>query len=206
MDVTMQARSEHFTALASLGIKRHYRADTVILYEGDSGDALYLLLTGQVRIYSQSVTGKILTHGTISAGQYFGEMALDGGQRSASVQAMEDCECVLVPNAQVLLFASAQSDFATHLLHTVIGRARSTTEAAKNMALLDVYARLWKALDHAFETCHDVCTLTHKQLADQIGASREMVSKLIKDLERGGYVQSLHRRELKRLQKIPMRW
>jgi CRP/FNR family transcriptional regulator, cyclic AMP receptor protein len=178
----------------------------VILHEGEAGDSLYLLLKGNVLIYSQSASGKVLTHGTITSGHYFGEMSLDGGKRSASVQAITDCECVLIPNAQVLAFAQKHVDFGTHLLQTVIDRARSSTEAAKNMALSDVYERLSKALHRAFEAGEGVCALTHQQMADQIGASREMVSKLIKDLERGGYVAALHRREIKRLKKIPPRW
>ena len=196
----------HFVALSERGAHRQFRAKTVILHEGDTGDALYLLLEGSVHIYSQSASGKTLTHSTISAGHYFGEMSLDGGKRSASVEAITDCECVVIPNAQVLAFANQHPDFSVHLLETVIARARSSTEAAKNMALSDVYERLSKVLHTAFASGAGVCMLTHQQIADQIGASREMVSKLIKDLERGGYVDTQKRRHIEQLKKIPLRW
>jgi CRP/FNR family transcriptional regulator, cyclic AMP receptor protein len=196
----------YLEALIQVGIKRQFRTKAVIVKEGDEADVFYILLKGVVQTYSQSVTGKVLTHSTITEGHYFGEMALDGGKRSASVQALEDCECVLVPNTKVLDFASKNLEFATHLLHTVIARARSSTEAAKNMALSDVYKRLWLVLSDEFKTNDGICTLTHQRIADQIGASREMVSRLLKDLALGGYIQSIQRQQIQQLKKIPMRW
>jgi CRP/FNR family cyclic AMP-dependent transcriptional regulator len=196
----------YLPSLAALGVHHQFRKAAIILNEGDKGDALYLLLSGSARSFTASSSGKILSYNTISSGQYFGEMALDGGKRSASVQAVTDCECVLVPNAQVLLYAREHPDFAADLLQTVIHRARLATDSAKSMALSDVYERLWKVMHQEFDDYQGICTLTHAQMAAQIGASREMVSKLIKDLVRGGYVAALRRREIKQLKKIPLHW
>jgi CRP/FNR family transcriptional regulator, cyclic AMP receptor protein len=74
------------------------------------------------------------------------------------------------------------------------------------MALSDVYERLWRVMHQEFEVNEGICTLTHLDMAGRIGASREMVSKLIKDLERGGYVEAIQRRQIRQIQKIPMRW
>ena len=199
-------------SLIALGAERSFRRAALILNEGETGDAMYFLLKGRVRIFGSSPTGKEITYGTIDAGAYFGEMALDGGSRSASVEALEPCVCSVVPNAQVLSFMRANSDFAVELLHTLTERARKATAAARDMALLDVYARLAQTLSRLAVAEGDDGSvrsiknpITHSELAAFVGASREMVSKLMKDLERGGYIQ-VDNRYIKLLKKLPARW
>jgi CRP/FNR family cyclic AMP-dependent transcriptional regulator len=191
--------------LAQFGTLRQYRQGALILNEGEAGDALYVLLKGSVRTFAISPHGKELTYETITEGHYFGEMALDGGVRSASVEAITDCTCAVVPNAQVMAFGQQHPDFAVHLLHAVIGRARRATQAARDMALLDVYPRLAQALNRDFLLQDGKSTQTHARLAAQIGASRDMVSKLIKDLVRGQYL-SLDQRVIVQLKKLPTKW
>jgi len=201
----MSTISPHFSELSKLGIARQYRSGATILKEGDIGDAVYLLVRGEVRTLSKSLSGKEIVYNIIQAGHYFGEMALDGGVRSASAEALTDCECIAVPNPQVLAYARDNSDFALDLLNTAIARARSATKAAHDLALLEVYPRLVSTLNQTFAHQGETCQITHAQLATQIGASREMVSKLIKDLVRGGYVQ-MKNRSLQRIKKLPARW
>jgi CRP/FNR family transcriptional regulator, cyclic AMP receptor protein len=199
--------------LADLGVQRSYRKGAVILNDGEVGDAVYILIQGRVRVFGSAPSGKEITYGIIEAGEYFGEMALDGGTRAATIEAMEPCLCSVVPNAQVLAFMRDHSDFAVELLHKAIGRARSATSAARDMALLDVYERLAQNLTRAAnatsensafpKTIEDL--VTHAEIASQIGASREMVSKLMKDLERGGYVAVVNR-QITVLKKLPARW
>jgi CRP/FNR family transcriptional regulator, cyclic AMP receptor protein len=199
--------------LADLGVQRSYRKGAVILNDGEVGDAVYILIQGRVRVFGSAPSGKEITYGIIEAGEYFGEMALDGGTRAATIEAMEPCLCSVVPNAQVLAFMRDHSDFSVELLHKAIGRARSATSAARDMALLDVYERLAQNLTRAAnatsensafpKTIEDL--VTHAEIASQIGASREMVSKLMKDLERGGYVAVVNR-QITVLKKLPARW
>jgi CRP/FNR family transcriptional regulator, cyclic AMP receptor protein len=199
--------------LADLGVQRSYRKGAVILNDGEVGDAVYILIQGRVRVFGAAPTGKEITYGNIEAGEYFGEMALDGGTRSASVEALEPCLCSVVPNAHVLAFIRDHSDFAVDLLHKAIGRARSATGAARDMALLDVYERLAQSLNRLADITPEDATfpktivdlITHAEIASQIGASREMVSKLMKDLERGGYV-AVENRQITILKKLPARW
>ena len=199
--------------LADLGVQRSYRKGAVILNDNEVGDAVYILIQGRVRVYGAAASGKEITYGTIEAGEYFGEMALDGGTRSATIEAMEPCLCSVVPNAQVLAFMRDHSNFAVDLLHKAIGRARSATSAARDMALLDVYERLAQSLnrlaginpdDNGFPRAIETI-ITHAEIAAQIGASREMVSKLMKDLERGGYI-AVENRQITLLKKLPARW
>ena len=199
--------------LADLGVQRSFRKGAVILNDSEVGDAVYILIQGRVRVFGAAPTGKEITYGIIGAGEYFGEMALDGGTRSASIEAMEPCLCSVVPNAHVLAFMRDHSEFAVELLHKAIGRARSATGAARDMALLDVYERLAQGLNRlASITPEDSAMpktienlITHAEIASNIGASREMVSKLMKDLERGGYI-AVENRQITLLKKLPARW
>lgn len=205
--------SVELQTLADLGVQRSYRKGAVILNDGETGDAVYILIQGRVRVYGSATTGKEITYGMIESGDYFGEMALDGGSRSASVEALEPCLCSVVPNAHVLAYLHDHSTFAVELLHKAIGRARTATLAARDMALLDVYERLAQALSRLAHVSLDDASsvktieelITHAELASLIGASREMVSKLMKDLERGGYIR-IENRQITLLKKLPARW
>jgi len=196
--------------LAARGIVRNYRKNTIILNEGEPGDSLFVLLQGQVKVYATDENGREITYGTIQAGDYFGEMSLDGGPRSASVMTLEPCLCVLVTRAAVQQHLAEAPEFALQLVTKVIRRARSATETARQMALLDVYGRVIHTLEGqcgpaTMQTPVQLTQITHQQIASRVGASREMVSRLLKDLEKGGYVElGIKRITLKR--KLPARW
>jgi CRP/FNR family transcriptional regulator, cyclic AMP receptor protein len=198
--------------LADFGVQRSYRKGAIIVNEDELGDSMYILLQGRVRVFGAATNGKEITFGTILTGDFFGEMSLDGGSRSASVEALEPCLCAVVPNSQILAFARDQSEFAITLIQTTILRARAATQAARDLALLDVYERLAQTLNHLAKVSTTDNTpktiaplITHAELAAHVGASREMVSKLMKDLERGGYVQ-VNTRQITLLKKLPARW
>jgi len=196
--------------LAARGIPRSYRKNTVILNEGELGDSLFVLLQGEVKVYATDENGREITYGTIASGDYFGEMSLDGGPRSASVMTLDACVCAMVSRASVQQHLAEEPDFAMQLVAQVIRRARSATETARQMALMDVYGRVI----HTLEGQHGPATgqapvqltqITHQQIASRVGASREMVSRLLKDLEKGGYVElGIKRITLKK--KLPARW
>jgi CRP/FNR family transcriptional regulator, cyclic AMP receptor protein len=198
--------------VADLGVQRSYRKGAIIVNEGEIGDSLFILIQGRVRAFSADAGDKEITLGTILAGDFFGEMSLDGGARSATVEALEPCLCAVVPMEHVLSFVRENSEFAVTLLHKTIVRARAATQAARDMALLDVYERLAQTLNHLGKvTAEDNSPKTidplisHAELAAHVGASREMVSKLMKDLERGGYIQ-VNTRQITLLKKLPAKW
>lgn len=196
--------------LAARGIVRNYRKNTIILNEGEPGDSLFVLLQGQVKVYATDENGREITYGTIEAGDYFGEMSLDGGSRSASVMTLDNCLCALVSRAAVQQHLAEEPQFALQLVTQVIRRARSATETARQMALLDVYGRVIHTLEgQQGPATHQspvlLTQITHQQIASRVGASREMVSRLLKDLEKGGYVElGIKRITLKK--KLPARW
>jgi len=204
------ALSPALRSLALRGIFRKYRKSTIIINEGEIGDSLFVLLDGQVKVFASDADGRELTYGVIHAGDYFAEMWLDGGPRSASVVTLEPCTCSIISRDALREHLTAEPEFALDLVARVIRRARAATETARNMALLDVYGRLVAALesDHGpagADTPVLLQDLTHQALASRVGASREMVSRLLKDLERGGYIElGVKRITLKK--KLPARW
>jgi CRP/FNR family transcriptional regulator, cyclic AMP receptor protein len=189
--------------LVERGVEKRFRKGSIIIHEGDAGDTIYIVLTGQLRAFSESADGKApkeITYGTYGAGDYVGEMSLDGGARSASVEATQATTCAVINRETLRQFIAAEPDFAFELMARIIRRARMATLSAKKLALFDTYARLADALMQLAEP-EDTAGVrylpkgtTHAQLAAHIGASREMVSRLLKDLERGSYVQMDGRR------------
>lgn len=196
--------------LAARGILRSYRKNSIVLNEGDTGDSLFVVLQGQVKVYATDENGREITYGTIGAGDYFGEMSLDGDVRSASVMTLEPTLCSLVSRAHVQQHLAEEPDFALQLVTQVIRRARAATETARQMALLDVYGRVIHTLEGeqgpaSSQSPVQLTQITHQQIASRVGASREMVSRLLKDLEKGGYVElGIKRITLKK--KLPARW
>jgi CRP/FNR family transcriptional regulator, cyclic AMP receptor protein len=191
--------------LAEQGTQESFKKGDLIFKDGDVGDVIYILLEGRVRAFGSSLSGKEITYGYVEAGEYFGELSLDGGRRSASIEAIQDSVCAKVTNAQVKAFMQDQPKFATEMLHTVIRRARQSTDNARNIALLDVYSRLKHIIEKITPEVAVTINITHQELAADVGASREMVSKLLKDLEIGGYI-SFKSRKLNRLKALPVRW
>jgi len=182
-------------ALAARGVPRSYRKGTLIIEEGSHGDTLYLLLAGRVKAFSSDARGREVVYGVYGPGDYFGEMSLDGGPRSASVMAETACTCAVIARQTLREHIKAQPEFAFELIERVIRRARLATQSARSMALLDAYGRLVGLLQSLAQPQPDRTALvaprpTHAQIAGRIGCSREMVSRLMKDLARGGYIDT----------------
>lgn len=199
-------------ALAMRGVVRSYPKKAVVINEAEIGDSLFVVLKGSVKVFSMDESGREITFGRIYAGDYFGEMSLDGGPRSASVITVEPCTCAVVNRTEVGEHLASAPEFALSLVMRVIRRARDATEAARNMALLDVYGRLIAVLEKqdgltTSTTAAGVTleAITHQEIASRVGASREMVSRLLKDLEKGGYIE-METKRITLLKKLPQRW
>ncbi|MBA3592618.1 MAG: Crp/Fnr family transcriptional regulator [Polaromonas sp.] len=200
-------------SLARRGVQRTYRKNAVLINEGEAGDSLFVLLKGSVKVFAMDESGREITYGTVYAGDYFGEMSLDGGPRSASVMTLEPCTCSVLSRTDVSEHLAEEPEFAINLVVQVIRRARAATETARNMALLDVYGRLVALLEERRGDAEAEGTaspamlesITHQDIANRVGASREMVSRLLKDLEKGGYIE-LGIRRITLLKKLPSRW
>ena len=205
LDPELMALPPPLRLLAARGVSRTYRRGVVLIEEGSVGDNLYLIVSGSLRAYSSDARGREITYGVYGPGEYVGEMSLDGGPRSASVITEESCRLVMVTRASLLTHISDHPEFAFELLTKVIRRARAATLSTKQLALNDVYGRLRNLVE---ETTGDgrQLELTHQGMAQRLGCSREMVSKLVKDLELGGYLRRVSAGRYQRLKNLPARW
>jgi CRP/FNR family transcriptional regulator, cyclic AMP receptor protein len=172
---------------------RRFNKGVLLIQEGETDDRIYILVEGKMRAFAQSADDKEVTYGLYGPIDIFGELALDGGPRSASMIAAEDCKCSVLTCAQLESYMAANPLFTSALLKRVIERTRQVTHAAKSLALLDVYGRLRDfLLRHSTEDALGYRTveekLTQQDIAYRIGSSREMVARLLKDLEKGGYL------------------
>ncbi len=203
--------SDALVALAERGEQRRYRKGTLLIQEGDQGDTLFIIHSGRLRVYSAGDNDREITFGVYGPGEYLGEMSLDGGPRSASVITLETSVCTVIARRTLERFIAERPEFAFELLAKVIRRARSATLSARQLALNDVYGRL-KALLAGLAQVQDDGTqrvadrLTHQEMANRLGCSREMVSRLMKDLERGGYVTVNDQHQFVLNKPLPQRW
>ncbi|MFT3818551.1 MAG: Crp/Fnr family transcriptional regulator [Rubrivivax sp.] len=204
--------SDDVRALARRGELVRYAKGAVLIQEGSHGDTIFIVLAGRLRAYGSHLANeREITHGTYGPGEYVGEMSLDGGPRSASVAALEPTICSMVTRRTLEAHLAERPAFAFELLAKVIRRARAATLSAKSMALNDVYGRLKMLLEASAEPQPDGTRrlterLTHLELANRVGCSREMITRQLNDLQQGGYVGLEGRGLLMLLKPLPPRW
>lgn len=195
--------------LSPNGVIRSFPKGAVLVNEGDGTDSLYVLLSGRVKAFLSHEDGKEVVLNTIGVGDYFGEMVLDGGPRSASIMALEPCRVYLIPRADVEDLLERNPAFARDLMTRLIGRVRSLTERVKDLTLNDVYGRFVKFVDENAVERDGLRVvperLTQHDIAARIGGSREMVSRIVKDLAAGGYI-SIDDKHVTVHRRLPAKW
>jgi CRP/FNR family transcriptional regulator, cyclic AMP receptor protein len=200
---------ETLRSITASGVVRTFPRNTVLINEGDVGDALFVVLSGRVKIFSSNEAGREFVIDFHGPGEYVGEMSLDGEPRSASVITVEPTTCAVVNRTQFRDFILAHPDFAMHLIERLIHRVRVTTGNLKSLALSDVYGRLARLLNTLAQNIDGKLVvpekLTQQDIADRVGASRDMIGKLMKDLVAGGYL-AVEERTITILRKLPTGW
>jgi CRP/FNR family cyclic AMP-dependent transcriptional regulator len=180
------------TAVGSHVVARSYPKNTIIVSEGDKTDLLFIILEGRVKAFVSDGEGHDMVLSTQGPGEYFGEMVLDEGPRSASIMTLEPSRFLVVQKNDFRDFVVKNPAFAFSLIEKLIHRARSLTANVKSLALMDVYGRVARLLLELAEETGGKLTipqrLTQQDIASRIGASREMVSRILKDLSSGGYL------------------
>lgn len=184
---------EELEVIASHGVTREYPKGAVVINEGDDGDSFYIIRSGRVKIYASDESGNEVILHVEGEGAYFGELALiDTAPRSASVVTTEACTLTMISRSNFERCLEENPEFAVKLICPLVRRIRKLTEKVKNLALLDVYGRVaYTLLDQAVALNGEQVIedhLTHQEIASMVGASREMVSRIMKDLERGNYI------------------
>jgi CRP/FNR family cyclic AMP-dependent transcriptional regulator len=195
--------------IAASGVIRQFPKNAVLINEGEHGDSLFIVLAGKVKVYASNASGREIVIDFHGPGEYLGEMSLDGSPRSASVMTVEPTTCAVVSRARFREFILAHPDFALHLIEKLIQRVRHATENVKSLALSDVYGRLVRLLlSLAVERNGQLVVpekLTQQDIAERVGASRDMISRLMKDLVAGGYL-AVEDRLITILRKPPPGW
>ncbi|VAW82044.1 cAMP-binding proteins - catabolite gene activator and regulatory subunit of cAMP-dependent protein kinases [hydrothermal vent metagenome] len=177
---------------------RTHPKNTIVLSEGDTSASLYVILSGRVKIYLDDENGKEVTINHQSAGEYFGELSLiDDSERSASVVTVEKSAFAIISKSAFRRVLTENPDIAIHLLEDLAQRVRNLTGNVKTLALSDVYGRLSKLLLSLAVERDGVLVvaehLTQQDIANRIGSSREMVSRILKELVSGGYIAVDHK-------------
>ena len=179
-------------ALAERTVTRNYPKQAIIVNEGDESDSLYLILSGRVKVYLADEHGKELILAIKGAGQYFGEMVLDEQPRSASVITLEPAQFAVLSRADFRAFLLRHPEVALQLIQNLIRMARGLNQNVRNLAMLDVYGRVARILlELAVEQGGKLVIpekMTQKDIASRVGASREMINRILRDLTTGGYV------------------
>jgi CRP/FNR family cyclic AMP-dependent transcriptional regulator len=188
---------------------RSYRKQTVMIEKGDEANALYIILSGGVKVFASDSNGKEITLNQLGPGEYVGELAIiDGAARAASVVTLEDSSFLVVQKAAFQDLLAARPDVAFRLLVHMVGRVRTLTKEIESLALRDVYGRVADTLTARARMENDrliTDAMTQRDIANLTGASREMVSRIFKDLKAGGYV-ALEGKRVVILRKLPARW
>jgi CRP/FNR family cyclic AMP-dependent transcriptional regulator len=181
------------SGLAEQGTRRHYRKGNLLLQEGNVANTIFMVLAGSLRVFSQDVIwNREYTHDICGPGRIVGVVGFDGGLCEASVVTLEATTCSVVGYPGLTEYLAAHPNFALELLADALGDVRKARQRATTLALWDVYRRLAGFLTDQAST-GALLKISHQAIADQIGASREMVSRLMRDLELGGYIEKAGR-------------
>lgn len=185
---------EQLKLVSSYGVTRKYAKNTILVSEEDPSDMFYVILKGQVKAFVSDENGKEALLNILGQGEYFGEIAIiDAAPRSASIMTLEPCQMAVVAKGEFERCLAEHPDIALGLIRSLVKRIRALTEQVKGLALLDVYGRIVHTLTSLAKEQNGQLVieqrLTHQDIANMVGASREMVSRILKDLQTDGYLR-----------------
>jgi CRP/FNR family cyclic AMP-dependent transcriptional regulator len=180
--------------IARMAVSRKVARNTTIVFVGDSTDSLFVIVSGSAKVLNRDAEGNEVILTFLAAGECFGEMGLiDGSPRSADVVANENCELLVIAKADFTSVLAGNVDLCLNIMKSLVLRLREANRKIESLALMDVYGRVAKLLlDFSVEE-NGVRVIrrkvTKQDMAKMVGASREMVSRVMKDLERSGYIR-----------------
>ena len=183
--------------LVKLSQSRKYPRGNIVLYKGDVGDVIYIILKGRVKVVLSSPDGKEIILSTLNTGEYFGEMALfDHLPRSANIVTMEDCDFLVIPQEVIIDLIKKSPQLALKMISIMSARLRDSNEQISSLAHLDVKGRVARTLlklsKKASKKTKDGYQMiprpSAKDIADMSGASRETVSRILTEFARQGLI------------------
>jgi len=197
-------------AVSSLAVTRSFPKNTLVICEGDVSDSLYVVLSGKVKVFLSDEEGKEVTLNMQGAGEYFGELAiLDEAPRSASVMTVEDTKLAVLSKGAFEKCMEQHATIALVVMRGLACRLRELTENVRSLALMDVYGRVARLLLEMSEEENGKNVirqrLTQRDIASMVGASREMVSRILRDLSIGGYI-TIENKIITLNERLPPAW
>lgn len=189
---------------------RNYPANSILINEGDDSSSLYVIVEGEVKVFVNDEQGKEAILSIMGEGEYFGELSLiDDAPRSASVMTIKPTKVMIITKADFKRCLNDYPELAFNLIRAMSKQIRALTDSVKNLSLMDVYGRVAHTLldladDRDGKQVIDQ-RLTHQDIANMVGASREMVSRILKDLSTGGYI-TVDKKSITINEKLPAGW
>jgi CRP/FNR family cyclic AMP-dependent transcriptional regulator len=183
------------------GSIKTYRKNTIIMNQGDATDSLYVILSGSVKVFISGDDGREAVLNHQGKGEYFGDLALiDKQPRVASVITMESSKFMIISRPDFMKCLSANPEIALNLIRPMTSRIRMLAQNVSSLALLDVQMA-------TEQPGGDMVTdkVTQQDIADMVGASRAMVSRILTDLKTGGYI-SIDKKRITIQQRLPTHW
>lgn len=176
--------------------RRSYPRSKTIVAEGEVSQTLFIMLSGRAKVQRSDSEGKEVILAVIGSGEFFGEMSLiDDEPRSASVITLEGCELLSIRKENFLAILNQSPETCLAVMHGLVRRLRSADRKIETLALLDVYGRVARVLLESSEVIDGQRVvrnrLPRQQIAKMVGASREMVSRVMKGLETEGFIEPL---------------
>ena len=185
---------DQLRVLSTMVTRRSAPRSTTIMAGGDATDSLYIVLSGRLKVMMSDADGKEVILAILGPGEFFGEMGLiDDEPRSASVVTIEPCELLAITKRDFKKCLAENFEMAMAVMRGLVRRLREADRKIGSLALLDVYGRVARLLLDMAENVNGEKIVTKRlpkqDIAKMIGASREMVSRVMKDLMTGGYIE-----------------
>jgi len=201
--------NEALAEIEQHGSVKSCKKNTIVINQDDETYSLYVILSGSVKVFVSGEDGREAVLNHQQAGDYFGDLALiDKQPRVASVMTTEPSKFMIISRENFLACLSKNPEIAVNLIKPMTSRIRMLAKNVSSLALLDVYGRVARILLEQAEQQGDVLVtdkLTQQEIADMVGASRAMVSRILKDLKEGGYI-SIDKKRITIHQKLPSHW
>jgi CRP/FNR family transcriptional regulator, cyclic AMP receptor protein len=184
-------------SVADAVIKRRFKRGELIVEQGKKSNALFIILTGRARVLTTDARGREVILANLAPGDYIGEMSLiDNEPHSASVRAEVQTDVLMLGRVEFARCLPENTSMAYAVMKGLVQRLRHADRKIESLALMDVYGRVARALIEASEADADGQAVirdkvSRQDLAKMVGASREMVSRVMKDLEERGYIETL---------------
>ncbi|MBZ0144284.1 MAG: cyclic nucleotide-binding domain-containing protein [Rhodocyclaceae bacterium] len=186
---------ERLVPIARVAVFRKMPRAATILRAGDRTDFVYFILSGVLKVLVSDEEGREVILSNLGQGEFFGEMGvLDDNPRSATVVTNTPCELVVISKADFKRCLAENFDVSLYIMRSLVKRLRTADRKIESLALMDVYGRVARLLLELAEEDADGQQVVMKKISKQdiakmVGASREMVSRVMKDLSLQGLIE-----------------